>query len=72
MIDVMILTENQFLRQSYVKKYLRDISLSMREISLKKTKNYCTGDCSNYILVFAASTIKEMLALLMCCCILQF
>jgi len=39
-----------------VKKYLRDISLSgreislgVREISLKKTKNNCTGDCT-YIL----------------------
>ena len=50
--------EYQFLRESYVKKYLRDISLGVREISLgvreislKKTKNNCTGDCStnNYL-----------------------
>jgi hypothetical protein len=34
MIDVMIMTEYQFLRYSYVKKYLRDISLGVREISL--------------------------------------
>jgi hypothetical protein len=34
--------EYQFLRESYVKKYLRDISLGVREISLKKTKNNCT------------------------------